>query len=789
MRRTKLAALSILLALGAGLHADAATVVTIGVVADGPVARAMMQPEFLLAEARNVLGADIEMRFPEDKRLHGSWTREGIRAALDRQLSDPEIDVVLTLGLLSSYEAAHREPLSKPVIAPFVTDPVLQGYPLKDGRSGRHNFVYVASFQSVAEELRLFQRVVRFHHVAILIDRLPLETMPELDVKAQRLAGDLGVRATLVPVTTSVDEAMAALPGDVDAVYVAPLLRLSEADIRNLAARLIERKLPSFSLLGRHELLNGLLLSVSGDREQDQRLARRIALDLQRIVAGEDAADLEVGFPAQQRLAINMRTARAIGFSPRWQDLTDAEQYFAEESATLPTLSLLAAMQAALEANPTLRASELATDIAAEDVRESRSALLPQLDASASATQIDEDRANPLFQAEKTQSASLDFRQVIYSDRAWAGLKISQQLKIASDEQYRESLLDTLDTTATAYLDLLRARSVEGVRRANVENTRTNLETSRVREAVGLTQRSEYLRWVTQINFDRQNLLVAEANRRQAETELARILHRPANQPFMPVETGLDEPMALVSNARTQSFIDTPASWAVFQEFSVADALKNAPEIKGVDATIVGQERAVGGAQRAFFLPELALQAGGSNAFERSGAGSQSGPGFPDEETWNVTLQATLPIFTGGARRAEYARTRYELRQLEAQRLAVADAVEARTRAALHRTAGSYPSIELSQQAAAAARENLNMVRDAYSKGALSVTDLVDAQDASLDAELAAAEAKYTFLIDFIAVLRATGSFDMLLDPASSQAWYERVDAWFREHNATPVAR
>ncbi len=789
MRRTILAALAAVTILAPDAAAVAASPVTLGVVADGPQARAMLRRDFILTEARNVLGTTLNIRLPEDKHLDGGWTREGIRAALDRLLADPEVDVVLALGLVASYEAAHRESLAKPVIAPIVTDPVLQGYPLKDGRSGRHNFVYVASFQGVADELRLFQRVVRFRHVAILIDRLPLETMPELDLKAQRLASELGVRATLVPVTTSVDEALAALPADTDAVYVAPLMRLTEADMEDLARKLIERRLPSFSLLGRRELLAGVLLSVSGDREEDHRLARRIALDLQRIVAGEDAANIEVGFPVQHRLAINMRTARAIGFSPRWQDLSDAEQYFAEETAALPTLSLIEAMQAALAANPDLRVSEFDTAIAGEDVRSSRSVLLPQLDAGASATQIDEDRANPLFQAEKTVAAAAELRQVIYSESAWAGLRIAQQLKLASDEQYRADMLDTLDTAAAAYLNLLRARSVERVRRSNVENTRTNLETSRVREAVGLTQRSEYLRWVTQINVDRQNLLAAEANRRQAETELARILHRPANQPFATVETGLDEPMALVSDARTQAYIDTPASWAVFQEFSVADALAHAPELKGVDATIVAQQRAARSAQRSFYVPQLALQASGSDAFERSGAGSQSGPLFPDEESWNVTLQASLPLFTGGARRAEYARARYGLQQLEAQRAAIADAVEARTRAALHRTASSFPSIDLSQQAAAAARENLTMVRDAYAKGAVSVTDLVDAQNASLEAELAAAEAKYTFLIDFIAVLRATGSFDMLLDPASRQAWFERVDAWFREHAGSPPGR
>ena len=782
MRRTFLVALVATVILAPGAALAAANSVTIGIVSDGPQERAMLRRDFILAEARSVLGTTLDIRIPDEKRLEGGWTREGIRAALDRLLADPEVDIVLALGLVSSYEAAHRESLAKPVIAPIVTDPVLQGYPLKDGSSGRHNFVYVASFQGVADEIRLFQRVVRFRHVAVLIDRLPLETMPELDMKAQRLASELGVKATLVPVTASVEEALAALPADTDAVYVAPLMRLKESDMQELAQKLIERRLPSFSLLGRRELLAGLLLSVSGDREEDQRLARRIALDLQRIVNGEDAANIEVGFPVQQRLAINMRTARAIGFSPRWQDLSDAEQYFAEEAGALPRLSMIEAMQAALAANPDLRVSELDAAIAGEDVRSSRSVLLPQLDASASATQIDDDRANALFQAEKTVGVDAQLNQVIYSDAAWAGLKISQQLKVAGDERYRQAVLDTLDATATAYLDLLRARSLESVRRANVENTRTNLETSRVREAVGLTQRSEYLRWVTQINVDRQDLLAAEANRRQAETELARILHRPASQPFTTVETGLDEPMALVSDARTQAYIDTPASWAVFQEFSVAEAIAQAPELKGVDATIVAQQRAARSAQRTFYLPELSLRAIGSEALERSGVGSESGPGFPDDRAWNVSLQASLPLFTGGARRAEYARNRYGLRQLEAQRESTVDAVEARTRAALHRTASSYPAIELSQDAAAAARENLTMVRDAYAKGALSVTDLVDAQDASLEAELAAAEAKYTFLIDFIAVLRATGSFDMLLDPASRQSWFERVDAWFREH-------
>ena len=76
------------------------------------------------------------------------------------------------LGILTSQQAARRAPLPKPVIAPLVIDPILQGYPLVEGRSGRHNFTYVADFQSVANEVRAFHEIVGFKHLVALVDEL-----------------------------------------------------------------------------------------------------------------------------------------------------------------------------------------------------------------------------------------------------------------------------------------------------------------------------------------------------------------------------------------------------------------------------------------------------------------------------------------------------------------------------------------------------------------------------------------------------------------------------------------
>jgi outer membrane protein TolC len=766
----------------------AARTITVGIVTDGPTERPLISPANLKRAGESVLaGSDLTIAWPADKQLAGGWSVGGVRQALDHLLADEQVDVVIALGIVASNEAARHATLAKPVIAPVVPDPLLQNFPLQDGRSGRHNFTYVTTFNGIEDEVRRFASIVPFKHLAAIVDELTLEAAPTVRAKADALAAELGVSIALVPATDSIDAILARLPADTDAVYVTSIPRLTDAEFAELARRLTERRLPTLSRVGHHDVELGILFATSGNPADYERLARRLVLEIQRIAAGEDPAGFDVGFPADVRLAINMRTARAIGFSPRWADLTDAVLYFAEEPGSIESLSLLDAMHAALAESPTLQASAAGAEVAADQVRDARSNLLPQLNAAATATRIDADRASPLLQAERTSSAALELKQLVYSERAWAGYAISRKLRDAADEQHRQTLLDTLRSTADAYLNLLRAKSVEAVRRDYVENTRKNLETARIREAVGLSQHSDYLRWVAQLASDRQNLLGAESQRRQAEAEVARLIHRPTGKPFATVESGLNEPMAFVSDARTQAYIATPAKWLVFQEYSVASALEHAPELRAIDAEIAAQQRSVKSAQRAYFLPDIALQAQGSDLIDESGAGSQLVPGAPNDDSWNVSLQASLPLFTGGARGAAYAEARHKLRQFNAQRAATADAIEARTRAALYSTASSYPSIDLSHEAAQAARQNLAMVADAYAKGVVSVTDLTDAQNAALNAQLGEAEAKYTFLIDFIEVLRTSGSYDILLDPASRAAWYDRIDAWFRDHGALPA--
>jgi outer membrane protein TolC len=71
-------------------------------------------------------------------------------------------------------------------------------------------------------------------------------------------------------------------------------------------------------------------------------------------------------------------------------------------------------------------------------------------------------------------------------------------------------------------------------------------------------------------------------------------------------------------------------------------------------------------------------------------------------------------------------------------------------------------------------------VTDLYSQGSVSVTDLIDAQNAALSADLSAAEAKYNYLLAVIDVLRTAGDFSLLLDPRFANEWFADIEAFFR---------
>lgn len=776
---------------------------TIGVISDGPSDKHGPLLDLFREEILTLLNDDFEASLPAGKVLEGDWTLAGVEAAVDRLLSDDEVDLVLALGLLASHAATQRSELPKPVVAPVVIDPEVQGLPLEDGASGVENLNYVALPQTPDADLLTFKEIVPIEKLALLVNAPAHEEITGLTARTESRIAQLGLEARLIRVGTSLQDVTDALDEeDYDAVYIVPLFRLSNQEFDGLIEHLIERRLPSFSWIGEPDVRRGVMVGLK-PASFLPRLARRVALNIQRIALGEDAGSIPVAFPPRERLTINMSTVRAVGAYPPWKAITEAELIDEARTRAERVLSLPAVARQAVEANLDLAAEERAVAAGAQEVRLAASSLLPQVAVSTQVRAIDEDRAEASFgsQPQRNVTGSATLSQILFSEPAWANLSIERSLQ-RSRELDRERLrLDIVLDATVAYLNVLRAKTFERIQQDNLRVTRSNLELARVRQSIGASGPGEVYRWESQIANNRQSVIQTSASRNQAEIALNRLLHRPLEEPFLTEDTDIDQPELMLAQQRLVSYMDNPWSFRVLRTFMAEEALRSAPELRSIDALVDAQRRGLKSAERSFWSPTLSLQAGVTDIFARGGAGSESGltlpPGsglegaFPvaNDLSWSVGLTLSLPVFTGGSRFATRLRAAETTTRLQLERRAVAERVEQRLRSAMHAMGASLASIDLSREAAEAASRNFDVVADAYTQGAVDIIDLLDAQNAALIANEVAANAVYDFLIDLMTVQRAVATFDFFRSEEEREDFFRRLDSYMVEEGMTTEPR
>ncbi len=773
----------------------AADPLRIGVILDGPWAGNGPLLDLFKAEVTALTSGEFPVSFPDDKTITADWSMTGVKSAADDLLDDPEVDLLLAIGVLTSHDLAHRGALAKPTVAPFTVDRDIQDYPLRQSASGVPNFCYLAPPSPILRDMQVFGELLPFKRLAVLTNRPYLDAIPALtDELAAYLAGK-GIEMISIAVDDSAQAALADLPKDIDAVYVTPLLRLPPTELQVLIEGLNIRKLPSFSYFGHSEVQQGLLAGAA-PKSDFPRLARRTALTIQSILLGKDPGELPVFFSQEDRLSINMRTARAIGFSPTWEQLLEAELIAEEANGPTRTFTLAETVQEALNLNLDLAASDRRIAAGEAEVRKARAELLPQLAVVANGLLLDEDRAEASFgsQAERSATGGLILEQSLYSETRRTNYHVQGQQQEARLEERRQLRLDIVQAAATGYLNVLRAKTLQKIQSDNLQVTRSNLTLARRRQAVGFSGPAEVYRWESQLARDRKAVVQAATQRSLAEIDLNRLLQRPAEESFTTAEIDLGAPEFLVSNQRLEPYLATPAAFARYRDFMVEEGLAEIPELKRIDRAIDAQERIRLAARRSFWAPEVSLRADLSQQLYEGGAGVDSpfsGTLLPieipqaNDTDWSIGLNLALPLFTSGARTGELQQANEELARLHLERRAFADRFEQRIRTALQRARASHTIIGLSSQGAAAARKNLGLVTDAYSRGLVSVIELIDAQNAALVADSLSASAVYDFFIDLMEVQRSVGRFDFFLGPQQREDWFHRLEEFWRRDNTS----
>ncbi len=732
----------------------------IGVVSDGPSDRLGVQQKKFVDELLALTGREFDIQI---KDFSGNWSREQMLAAIEAAYDDESVDYVLVTGFVSNQLAASRDEFPKPTFLPTILDTgILASEPVA-GRSGIKNLNYLGAYADFAEDLDTLTRISPYRELVLFIDENLASAIPELRQAAIEATSSRGVE--LLEVThDGVDHAlMNRVPAGTDAIFVAALPRMPAADFQKLVDSINAAKLPSYSFAAVADVERGLLATNAEPREVD-RQARLIALNMQAVMLGGAPEDQPIASVEKDNLTINMATARSIGLSPSFDLLNDAVLLNQDAEILGELYSLVDIANVALQRNQDLQAVQFGAQASAYEINRARSSLLPQVGLSGSYTALNDSPAVNLgFAAERSADAELSLDQLIYSDPVAANVTIQKELQRSREAALQEFRLDTVQSATTAYYIVLNAESQLRVQENNLKITRANLELAENRVALGTSTLSDVYRW--QAEEARAQILVIDARSKLAQSweTLNRLLHRDQGTRVALGEATLDEPF-IMSRAAFDQLVRSPADFAKFSNFYIGRALSQAPELEQVNAQIAAKEREFTSTKRAYWLPDFTIGGRYSENLRQSGIGTgpAAGEGLDD---WSVGVQATLPIFTGGLKKANVSRADYELRQLKSQRVSTEERVEEEVRNQLHAISAAYAQIDLSVSAAESSRKNFDLVSDAYARGTVNVIELLDAQDTSLEASAAAEASLYNFLITVMSLQRAVGVYDYLLPP------------------------
>jgi outer membrane protein TolC len=676
-------------------------------------------------------------------------------------------------------------------------DPHLHGLPLKNGASGVKNFHYLTSLKGSERNLTVFKDIFPFTRLSVLIDGSLLETTPSLKNRIRQMTEALGVEADIIPVVDSAQAGLGALPSDTEAVYVSVLPRLSSPEFARLVAGLIERRLPSFSSLGQHDVERGVAVALSPDVDV-RKLARTVAVNVQRILSGTDAGQINVSFVRGEHLTINMATVRGIDKWPAFQVLTEAD-LLNEEEPGRARLSLFEAVRQAMDGNLELAAANRKVEAGVGTVGQARSELLPQILVGTAG--IIAGRGQDTFGtgADPGQSALVlgGLRQTLYSDDLWSRYRVEQQMQVSREQDRNGLRLDIGQDAAIAYLNVLRAKTVRRIHKDNLKLTRSNLELATARESAGYALRDEVFRWESEIANGQKTVVSADAQARQAEVVLNRVINRRMEEQFSTSEQTLDDPAVLGDTRQLFAYIENPRGFQVFLDFEVEEGIHAAPELRQLEALIAASERTLLNAERAYYMPDLNLFGTAAQQFasQSGGIGGLALPGAiggvasQDVNSYVGGIALTFPLFKGGYKKATALKSREDLQRYRTEFAGTRQRVEERVRRTLYQTSASFPSIRLSHKSAEAARKTLDLVEDQYSRGAVDIIKLLNSQNAAVTANEAAANAVYEFLIDLARVQRATGQMSFFQSAEDRASWFDRLKLFFTNAGVPPMRR
>ncbi len=735
----------------------------------------------IVSEIDRTVGASRKVILLNNQTIYGNNSLDQALESYNKLSAS--VDFVLLIGSISTKGALRKSSFNTPTMAIGIVDPFLQDLPYQDGTSGRSNFSYIWPHQDIFKELTEFRRLVDFQNLSMLINAssaVTIDTKKGLQL-LDSLRQVFSTEINIVPIGDNVSASLSQIPANTDAIYVSELNGKTASDIGRIASELKRRKLPSFSSTQWH-VERGILASIAEENDLAQ-IIRRLSLMVDDALSGTPLSEMSVDVNFKETYNLNLQTAKEIALSPAF-DLLFTSRLINEDDTQKPTYSLMEIMEQSMQKNLEIKLVFKDLELAEQDIILARSSVLPEVGLGVSATQLNPDAANS-FTPEKQATAQLSFNQLIYSEEAIASIKIAHYLREAQNYQTLSDILNVLLDTYVLYFNVLTAKTELIIRRENLNNSVTNLALAKLKASTGASTRSDIYRWESEVANARQAVIQSKTNLIAAKLELNTLLANSLEEDFDIEDVTIDGQLFEdFRSDRISKLINRPSDFGVLSDFLVQESVRANPNKRLLLENLKAIERTKLQNERLLFVPNVALQGQAGYVLDRGGVGSTEVPGVAlVDYPWQVGVSLSYPIFRGNARRANLQRATVQLEQINFSRTQLDQNLELLVRTNLLNALSASTNLDFSKVAADNALDNFELVQDNYQQGTVIITQLIDAQNAALNANLNNALSVYNFIVAKLQVEFAVGFFSMLTPEEDLQDFEDRFEQYLKDNN------
>jgi outer membrane protein TolC len=618
--------------------------------------------------------------------------------------------------------------------------------------------------------------------------------MPAMKNLFDIYTGDYNMNIKYVTIDEDINFAMEKIK-DSQAIFMTPIHSISKEKKNELIEYINTNKIPSFSIFSSEQIENGVLAGYSYEKEIKKRI-RAMAINISFYLEGQKVEDLPVVIDSiNPELIINMKTVEKTGIWPSWEILSEAKLInFISDKDSKNAISLENAINISLENNPSINALKKELDLGKLNVKKAKTNYKPDITANITGAVIDEDRAESMLtQSEQTLNAGVTLTQIIFSEDANMNIDVNKEQMKLKEEELKKAELDLVLETGEAYFTVLKAEAYARIQKINIEMTKKNLEIAKNKKSAGISGASDIYRWESELANSISSLIESMVNVNLAKTNLKRIMNYNLLKKIEIKDIDLLDKSLPTSNQELIGYISNQSKVDIFSAYLIENMLINSPELKMVEYGINIQERLVKNANNKRFMPTVAFQANYTKSnIISEGAGSSS-PDFsslssvsdsatrqtfgnligafgnPDEDNWSVGLSFSLPIYSGGEIKADKDIALSEVEKLSYQKESITKGMEQQVISSLLKVVSEYSKIKNAEISSDSAKKALNLVNDAYSRGVVSITDLMSAQTASISAEQYKATVMYDLMTAIMRTERSVGSFYILKDQAEKE--------------------